>query len=439
MSASAETAPIPESGRKPKPPPTGTAPFAGFEWLLAGRYLRTRRREGFVSVIAGFSFLGILLGVATLIIVMSVMNGFRKELLEKIVGVNGHIFVTPIDRPLDDYLMVAQRLRQVQGVKLAIPLVEGQALASSQVGNGGVLVRGVSEADIKAIPFVGGNIRRGTLDGFDTAGGVAIGQRLANSLGLQAGDTITLVSPRGASTPFGTAPRIKAYPVQAVFEIGMTEFDASFVFMPLAESQAYFNRDGDVNVIEIFIDNPDRTQAVRDAIEADAPRPLALSDWRQRNRSFFNALEVERNVMFIILALIVLVAALNIVSGLIMLVKDKTADIAIMRTMGASAGTVLRVFLITGAAIGVFGTLAGLGLGVVFANNIKSIMAALNFVTGANLWDPTVRFLSDIPSVIDWREVASVVAMALTLSLLATLYPAWKAARLDPVQALRMG
>lgn len=419
--------------------PTGTRPFAGFEWLLAGRYLRTRRREGFVSVIAGFSFLGILLGVATLIIVMSVMNGFRKELLEKIVGVNGHIFATPIDRPLDDYDVVSQRLKAIPGIKLAIPLVEGQALASSQTGNGGVLVRGIREADIKAIPFVGGNVRRGTLDGFDTAGGVAVGKRLADSLGLQAGDSINIISPKGASTPFGTAPRIKAYPIQAIFEIGMTEFDASFVFMPLTEAQAYFNREGDVNVIEIFVDNPDRTQIVRDAIEADAPRPLVLSDWRQRNRSFFNALEVERNVMFIILTLIVLVAALNIVSGLIMLVKDKTEDIAIMRTMGATRGTVLRVFLITGAAIGVFGTLAGLALGVVFANNIKAIMAALNWITGANLWDPTVRFLSDIPSVIDWSEVASVVTMALVLSLLATLYPAWKAARLDPVQALRMG
>ncbi|MBN9450255.1 MAG: lipoprotein-releasing ABC transporter permease subunit, partial [Bosea sp.] len=401
MSTASEAAPVAAV-------PTGTKPFAGFEWLLAGRYLRTRRREGFVSVIAGFSFLGILLGVATLIIVMSVMNGFRKELLEKIVGVNGHIFATPIDRPLDDYEAVAQRLRKVHGIKFAIPLVEGQALASSQVGNGGVLVRGISEEDIKSIPFVANNIKQGTLDGFGTAGGVAIGRRLAASLGLQAGDTITIVTPRGASTPFGTAPRIKAYPVTAVFEIGMSEFDASFVFMPLGESQAYFNRDGDVNVIEIFIDDPDRTQAVRDAIEADAPRPLVLSDWRQRNRTFFNALEVERNVMFIILTLIVLVAALNIVSGLIMLVKDKTEDIAIMRTMGASRGTVLRVFLITGATIGVVGTLGGLLLGVAFANNIKSIMGAINWITGANLWDPTVRFLSDIPSVIDWREVASV-------------------------------
>ncbi|MCO5093243.1 lipoprotein-releasing ABC transporter permease subunit [Bosea sp. (in: a-proteobacteria)] len=420
--------------------PTGTKPFAGFEWQLAGRYLRSRRREGFVSVNAAFSFLGIMLGVATLIIVMSVMNGFRKELLEKIVGVNGHIFATPIDRPLDDYDSVAERLRKIPGIKLAIPLVEGQALASSQTGNNGVLVRGVREADIKEIPFIGGNVRSGTLEGFDAAPpGVAIGIRLANALGLQVGDMMTLVSPQGASTPFGTAPRIKAYPVKAIFEIGMTEFDGTFVYMPLAESQAYFNRDGDVNVIEIFVDNPDRTQAVRDAIEADAPRPLVLSDWRQRNRSFFNALEVERNVMFLILTLIVLVAALNIISVMIMLVKDKTEDIAIMRTMGATRSAILRVFLITGTSIGVAGTFAGFVLGLLFSHNIKSIMAVLNWITGANLWDPTVRFLSDIPSVVDWRDVTSVVVMALVTSLLAPLYPAWKAARLDPVKALRMG
>lgn len=418
---------------------TGTGAFAGFEWMLAGRYLRTRRKEGFVSVIAGFSFLGIMLGVATLIIVMSVMNGFRKELLEKIVGVNGHIFLTPIERPLNDFEVVAERLRKLPGVKLAIPLVEGQALVSSQSGNSGVLVRGVSEKDIKSIPFIGGTIRAGTLDGFDSGTGIAIGRRLADQLGVRIGDSVTIVTPRGASTPFGTAPRIKAYPIAAMFEIGMTEFDAGFVFMPMAESQAYFNRDDEVNVIEVFIDNADRTQAVRDAIEKDAPRPLVVTDWRQRNKSFFNALEVERNVMFLILTLIVLVAALNIVSGLIMLVKDKTPDIAILRTMGATRGAILRIFLITGASIGVVGTLAGFALGVVFANNIQSIMAGITFISGANLWDPTVRFLSEIPSVIDWREVSLVLGMALLLSLLATLYPAWKAAKLDPVEALRYG
>jgi lipoprotein-releasing system permease protein len=417
----------------------GTRPFARFEWMLAGRYLRTRRREGFVSVIAGFSFLGIMLGVATLIVVMSVMNGFRKELLDKIVGVNGHIFVTPIERPLTDFRPTADALKKIPGVTNAIPLVEGQALASSPYGQSGILVRGVEEADFKNINFIARNIKNGSLDGFDTNGGIAIGSRLAEQLGIRSGDTMTIIAPRGATTPFGTAPRIKAYPVSAVFEIGMSEFDLTFVFMPLGEAQAFFNREDDVNLIEIFIANPDRTQVVRDLIQANAPRPLVLSDWRQRNKTFFSALEVERNVMFLILALIVLVAALNIVSGLIMLVKDKSSDIAILRTMGAGRGSVLRVFLITGAAIGVVGTFAGFLLGLLVSSNVQSISSGISWLIGANVWDPTVRFLSEIPSVTDWREVGSVVAMALVLSFLATLYPAWKAAKLDPVEALRYG
>jgi lipoprotein-releasing system permease protein len=416
-----------------------TRPFARFEWMLASRYLRTRRREGFVSVIAGFSFLGIMLGVATLIIVLSVMNGFRKELLDKIVGVNGHIFLTPIERPLDDYREVADKLMAVHGVKLAIPMVEGQALASSQYGNSGVLVRGMREADIKRISFIAGNIKQGTLDGFDAAAGIAIGERLAQTLSIRAGDTLTVISPRGAATPFGTMPRIKAYPVVAVFEIGMSEFDGTFAFMPLGEAQAYFNRDDDVNVIEVFIENADRTQNVRDAIEANAPRPLVLTDWRQRNRTFFSALEVERNVMFLILMLIVLVAALNIVSGLIMLVKDKSSDIAILRTMGATSGSILRIFMITGASIGIVGTLAGFGLGLVICANIQAIQQFASRISGTQLWDPTVRFLTEIPAETNPTEVAAVVGMALVLSLLATLYPAWRAAKLDPVEALRYG
>jgi lipoprotein-releasing system permease protein len=390
-------------------------------------------------VIAGFSFLGIMLGVATLIIVLSVMNGFRKELLGKIVGINGHIFVAALDKPLTDYGEVAARLSRIPGIRRAVPLVEGQAFASSPSNGSGVLVRGVRGDDIAKIDAISGNLRQGTLSGFEEGAGVAIGKRLADHLALQVGDTITLATPKGATTPFGTAPRIKGYPVAAVFELGMSEFDATFVYMPLGEAQAFFNREGDVTVIEVFLDDADRVDEARQAIDDRADRPVLLTDWRQRNRTFFAALEVERNVMFIILTLIVLVAALNIVSGLIMLVKDKSEDIAILRTMGATSGAIMRVFLITGASIGVFGTLAGFALGLMLAANIQAIQEFVSWILNKQLWDPTLRFLSQIPAEINAGEVAAVVGMAIVLSLLATLYPAWRAARLDPVQALRYG
>ncbi|HKH96951.1 MAG TPA: lipoprotein-releasing ABC transporter permease subunit [Beijerinckiaceae bacterium] len=413
--------------------------FARFEWMLAGRYLRTRRREGFVSVIAGFSFLGIMLGVATLIVVLSVMNGFRKELLDKIVGINGHIFIAPIDRPLTDYAEVAERVSRVAGIRRAIPMVEGQAFASSPYQGSGVLVRGVRGSDMPKIQAIAGNLRQGSLDNFEEGGGVAIGRRLAESLSVQAGDTVTLITPRGAATPFGTAPRIKGYPVAAVFEIGMSEFDATFVYMPLKEAQAYFNREGDVTVIEVFLDDADKVDEARQAIEMAAERPILMTDWRQRNRTFFAALEVERNVMFLILMLIVLVAALNIISGLIMLVKDKSSDIAILRTMGATRGAVMRVFLITGASIGILGTLAGFGLGLLLATNVESIRQLISSLTSTNLFPAELYFLSRLPADVDATEVATVTAFAIVLSLVATLYPSWRAARLDPVQALRYG
>src|SRR5713226_9325254 len=333
--------------------PSGTHPFAPFEWLLSLRYLRARRQEGFISVNAGFSFLGIMLGVATLIIVMAVMNGFRKELLDKILGLNGHLLIQPLESPLTDWREVAERVGKVDGIKLAAPIVEGQALASSPFSAAGVLVRGVRSADLLKLPSVANNIRQGTLEGFDEGQGVAIGRRLADQLSVRAGDQVTLVAPRGAVTPMGTTPRIKTYKVAALFEIGMSEYDNVFVFMPLSEAQAYFNRPGDVSAIEVYTDNPDQIDNYRRLINEGAGRPVFLVDWRQRNATFFNALQVERNVMFLILTMIVLVAALNIVSGLIMLVKDKGHDIAILRTIGATKGAVLRVFFITGASIGV--------------------------------------------------------------------------------------
>ncbi|WP_315703482.1 MULTISPECIES: lipoprotein-releasing ABC transporter permease subunit [unclassified Bradyrhizobium] len=414
-----------------------TPPFAPFEWMLSGRYLRARRREGFISVIAGFSFLGIMLGVATLIIVMAVMNGFRKELLDKILGLNGHLLVQPLESPLTDWKDVSDRISQVQGVRLAVPVVDGQGLGSSPFNAAGVFIRGIRAQDLANLPSIAKNIKQGSLEGFDEGQGVAIGRRLADQLSLHAGDMITLVSPKGAVTPMGTTPRIKPYRIAAVFEIGMSEYDSGFVFMPLTEAQAYFNRNSDVTAIEVFTSNPDRIEAFRKTVTEAAGRPVFLVDWRQRNSTFFNALQVERNVMFLILTLIVLVAALNIVSGLIMLVKDKGQDIAILRTMGASQGAIMRIFLITGASIGVVGTLTGFAVGLVICANIESIRQFLSWITATELFDPTLYFLSKLPAEVDFGETAAVVIMALTLSFLATLYPSWRAARLDPVEALR--
>ena len=417
--------------------PTGTHPFAPFEWMLSLRYLRARRREGFISVIAGFSFIGIMLGVATLIIVMAVMNGFRQELLSKILGLNGHLLIQPLESPLTDYAAVADRVSKVDGIYLAAPLVEGQALASSPFNASGVVVRGMLGSDVAKLSQISSNIKQGTLDGFDNGQGLAIGSRLAEQLSVRAGDNITLVSPRGAVTPMGTTPRIKAYKIAAVFEIGMSEYDSAFVFMPLSEAQAYFNRASDVTAIEIYTDDPDHIDRFRQSVTDAAARPIYMIDWRQRNATFFNALQVERNVMFLILTLIVLVAALNIVSGLIMLVKDKGSDIAILRTMGATQGAMMRVFLITGASIGVVGTFVGFLLGTIVCLNIEEIRRFLSWLTNTQLFPPELYFLSKLPADMNLRETLAVLVMALGLSLLATLYPSWRAARLDPVEALR--
>ena len=417
--------------------PTGTHLFAPFEWMLSLRYLRARRREGFISVIAGFSFIGIMLGVATLIIVMAVMNGFRQELLSKILGLNGHLLIQPLESPLTDYAAVADRVSKVDGIYLAAPLVEGQALASSPFNASGVVVRGMLGADVAKLSQISNKIKQGTLDGFDNGQGLAIGVRLAEQLSVRAGDNITLVSPRGAVTPMGTTPRIKAYKIAAVFEIGMSEYDSAFVFMPLSEAQAYFNRAGDVTAIEIYTDDPDHIDRFRQSVTDAAARPIYMIDWRQRNATFFNALQVERNVMFLILTLIVLVAALNIVSGLIMLVKDKGSDIAILRTMGATQGAMMRVFLITGASIGVVGTFVGFLLGTIVCLNIEEIRRFLSWLTNTQLFPPELYFLSKLPADMNLKETLAVLVMALGLSLLATLYPSWRAARLDPVEALR--
>lgn len=411
--------------------------FGAFEWTMALRYLRPRKREGFVSIIAALSFLGIMLGVATLIIVMSVMNGFRTELLSRILGLNGHMFVRGVSSFVTDYDTLSSRLLEIPGIVSVKPLVDGQAMASSPVNATGALVRGMREGDLKKLKSVSEHIQAGTLDGFDKGDGVAVGSRLARLLGLNVGDSITLLSPRGAITPFGTAPRVKSYPVLAVFEIGMSEYDSSFVFMPLQEAREYFRTGDGVSALEVMVDNPDKVKAYAPRVALEAGTCCDVVTWEQTNSSFFSALQVERNVMFLILTLILLVASLNIITGLVMLVKNKGRDIAVLRTMGATRGNIMRVFLIAGASIGVAGTLMGFIIGVLFCLNIETLRQWLSKLSGTELFSPEVYFLSKMPAEVNATEVALVVGMALGLSLAATLYPAWRAASLDPVEALR--
>ncbi|QRY69582.1 lipoprotein-releasing ABC transporter permease subunit [Ensifer sp. PDNC004] len=421
-----------------QPEKSSSRPFSAFERMVAWRYLRSRRKEAFISVIAGFSFIGIMLGVATLIIVMAVMNGFRTELISRILGINGHMIVQPIDGPLDNYADLATRFSGVKGVTMAIPMVEGQVLAQG-VGDSstGALVRGIRADDLSKMKSVSDHIQSGDLVGFASGTGVAIGSRMAEQLGIQVGGTITLTSPNGDVTPLGMNPRVKAYTVSAIYEIGMSEYDATILFMPLEEAQLFFNAEGLVQSIEIFVEHPDVVDELRQPIEDAAGRQIFITDWRDRNKTFFSALQVERNVMFMILTLIVLVAALNIISGLIMLVKDKGSDIAILRTMGATSGSVMRIFFMTGAAIGVAGTVAGVALGVIVCLNIESIRQFFSWISGTTLFSPELYFLSQLPADMNADETALVIVMALTLSFLATIFPAWRASRLDPVQALR--
>jgi lipoprotein-releasing system permease protein len=412
-------------------------PFSGFEWMVAWRYLRAKRQESFISVISGFSLVGIALGVATLIIVMSVMNGFRAELLGRILGLNGHLIVQSLTGSIPDYDALAARLRMIPGVTNATPIIEGQVLVNTEGASFGALVRGLETEDLKKLTTVSSTLSSGALEGFDDGDSVILGARLAERLALVPGMMVTLVAPKGAVTPFGTTPRIKTYRVSGTFRVGMSEYDQTFIFMPLKEAQLFFGLDNTVQGIELMVAAPDSVQDWRMPVAQVVGPSARIVDWQQMNSSLFGALTVERNVMFLILTLIILVAALNIISGLIMLVKDKGGDIAILRTMGATQGAVMRVFFIAGAAIGTIGTVSGVLIGIVFCANIETIRQFLSRVTGTTLFDPTIYFLSQMPAKIDPYDIVSVVLMALTLSFLATLYPSWRAARLDPVEALR--
>jgi lipoprotein-releasing system permease protein len=422
--------------------PGGRAPpFGRWERMLALRYLRATRKQQGVALISIISFIGITLAVAVLIIVMSVMNGFRDELLSRILGFNGHLYVSASALTPQERDAVVQRVRKVPDVVQAAPVIEAQAMALGQGQISGAIVRGLSPADLRATRIVSGNITKGSIAQFGEGdyGGdeIIVGDRLAESLGVKPGDPLTLISPTGGATAFGATPQRKTYTVAATFTVGMSQYDQAYIYMPLAQAQLFFGREDAVDVIEVKVKNPDEAIGLKPAVQK-AAGPLALvTDWTQRDTSFWGALKVERNVMRLILMLLVMIAALNIISGLIMLVKNKTRDIAILRTMGAGQGSILRIFFMTGGLIGLVGSAAGFAIGALFCTYIAEIQKAVEWATGQAVFSSDVYFLSRIPAKIDWREVAFIVGFSLATAFIFSIYPSWRASKIDPVEALR--
>jgi lipoprotein-releasing system permease protein len=372
-----------------------------------------------------------------LIIVMAVMNGYRQDIMDRILGVNGHIDVQGVEYSITDYDLRVDAIKDIPGVVSVMPQITGQVMATTKGITSGALVRGVRGEDLAARTVVSENIVQGSLPAFARGEGLLIGVRLADRFRLSIGDDLTLISPKGNVTAFGTAPRLKDYPIVAIFDVGMSDFDSSIIFMPLGLAQTYFKYPDSVTGIEVQVAEPDQARFIAREIADIAGPGVRVLSWEQTNSTFFNALQVERNVMFLILTLIIVVAAFNIIAGLIMLVKDKGRDIAILRTMGATRGMIMRVFFLAGASVGVTGTVLGLILGVLFCDNIELIRSGLERLTGTDLFSAEIYFLSTIPAVMDWSEVTSVVMMALGLSFAATIYPSWRAAKTDPVEALR--
>lgn len=411
--------------------------LSSFEWLIAARYLKARRGDRFLSLIASFSLVGIAIGVMVLIVVMAVMNGFRQELFNRVLGLNGHVVVSAYDRGIKDYQEVIANITKVSGVVRITPAVDGQVMAMAGDRATGAFVRGISSEELRVHPHVAPNVVAGSLSDVKGLETVAIGVHLAQDLGLGIGDIITLISPRGTFTPLGGVPRMVGYQVAAIFEVGVYDYDNAFVFMPMEAAQVYFKIPDAVNSLEIFVQNPDAVEPITRQIASYVHSAGYVTDWRQMNQSLFTALVVERNVMFIILTLIIFVAAFNIISSLIILVKDKARDIAILRTMGASRASLLRVFVLVGASIGILGTVIGLVLGVLIAENIQTLQNLIQSFTSVDLWSPEIRFLTEMPAQVRFSEVAITILVSFALSFLATLAPAWRAANLNPVDILR--
>jgi lipoprotein-releasing system permease protein len=409
-----------------------------YERMIARRYLLPGKGEGFIFLVASISLVAVMLGVAALIIVMSVMNGFRAELFDKIVGLNGHAVVQGYGGRLEDWRDIVAQARRTPGVTEAVPLIEQPLMASYSGRVEGVLVRGMQRGDILANRTLKGKVLAGSLEALRPgADNVAIGSQLAQALGATVGGQISLISPEGRTTPFGTVPRIVSYNVAAIFEVGVYDYDKAFVIMPIEDAQTLLMLGDAVGMVEVQTEDADRVEEILAPLAATVSGDAVIADWRSLNATLFEALQVERVAMFVVLSIIILVAVFNILSSLIMLVRAKTRDIAILRTMGATRSALMRVFMTVGVVIGSLGIVAGLVLGAIFLFFRQSVVNFIQIVTGQNLWDPSIRFLTELPAKTDPFEVLAIVAMALVFSFLATLYPAWKAASTDPVQVLR--